>query len=76
MSKGIIIGVSTVVGVVGIVAYGRYRNKKAVEQFTSMAGEMYDAFQAASEESNENFDDASEMFNGVEHLFDECFLRN
>ena len=41
-----------------------------------MAEEMFDAFQAAGAESDEIFDDAAEMFNDVEHLFDECFLRN
>ena len=76
MNKGIIIGLAGVVGVVGIAAYSRYQKKKAVKKATAMAEEMFDAFQAAATESNENFDDAAEMFTDVRHLFDECFLRN
>lgn len=75
MNKGILLGLG-IVSVIGVVAYGRYQKKKAVKKATAMAEEMFDAFQAASTESNENFDDAAEMFTDVEHLFDECFLRN
>ena len=76
MNKGIIAGVVGLAGVVGVAIYSRYQKKKAVKKATAMAEEMFDAFQAAATESNENFDDASEMFTDVEHLFDECFLRN
>ena len=75
MNKGLILGFG-LVGVVGVSVYSRYQKKKAVEKATAMTEEMFDAFQSASAESNEIFDDAAEMFNDVEHLFDECFLRN
>ena len=75
MNKGLILGFG-LVGVVGVAVYSRYQKKKAVEKATAMAEEMFDAFQSASAESNEIFDDDAEMFNDVEHLFDECFLRN
>ena len=76
MNKGIIAGVVGLAGVVGVAIYSRYQKKKAVKKATAMAEEMFDTFQAAGAESDEIFDDAAEMFNDVEHLFDECFLRN
>ena len=54
MNKGILLGLG-IVSVIGVVAYGRYQKKKAVKKETAMAEEMFDAFQAATTESNEKF---------------------
>ena len=73
MSK-LVLGVTVVAGVVGIVAYGRYHNKKELEKFFEMEDEILGNFKSAQEERKVQTE--SDTFTNVEHLFDECFLRN